>query len=194
MDVETDVLNLDLVSLYRLSTKNYHQMDKAGIFGPEDRVELIEGQLVAMPTIAPRHALAVDALNEIFVLAVAGRARVRTQQSVLLNDMTEPQPDLTLARLGWRGYPTNHPGPDDIFLLVEVSDSTLPFDRGVKRRLYARAGVAEYWIVDLTRNLVHVHRAPQDGAYTSIETRTPADTLNVTAFPELRIEAASLFF
>ena len=194
MDVEIDVLNPDRVDLYRLSTKRYHQMDEAGIFGPEDRVELIDGQLVAMPTAGSRHALAVDALTEIFVLALAGRARVRVQHSVLLNDMTEPQPDLVLARPGWRGHPDSHPGPDDILLLVEVSDSTLAFDTGVKRRLYARAGVGEYWIVDLTRNLVHVHRAPQGGAYTSIEPRSPADTLDVAAFPDLRIEAASLFF
>ena len=75
-----------------------------------------------------------------------------------------------------------------------MSDSTLGFDKRLKRRLYAQAGVGEYWIVDLVRNLVHVHRAPLDGAYTNIEARTQADTLDVAAFPEVRIEAAALFF
>ena len=103
MDADTEVLNPDPLSLYRLTTRHYHRMDEAGIFGPEERVELIEGQLVAMAATGPRHALAVDALTEIFVLALAGRARVRVQQSVLLNDMTEPQPDLVLARPGTLG-------------------------------------------------------------------------------------------
>ncbi len=193
VDGGPDVLSRQEVPIRRLSTAEYHRMAEAGILDWNDRVELIEGQLVEMSAIGPRHALVVDALNEMFVLAVSGRAKVRVQNPVVLSRVTEPNPDLVLARPGWRGYPAEHPGPGDVLLLVEVSDSSLRLDRGVKLEVYARAGIGEYWIVDLSRNAVHVHRTPGDGAYRVVTTLGRSDTLEVAALPGVAIEVDRLF-
>ena len=193
MDGGTNVLSRHDMPIRQLSRVDYHRMAEAGILGSKDRVELIEGQLVAMSAIGPRHALVVDALTETFVLAVHGRAKVRVQNPVVLDGVTEPNPDVVLARPGWHGRPFEHPGPKDILLLVEVADSSLTIDRVVKREIYARAEVSEYWVVDLTRNVVHVHRAPCAGAYTVSMTRGWPDTLDVAALAGITIEVASLF-
>ena len=193
MDGSADLLNREEVSLRRLSTVDYHRMAEAGILEADERIELIEGQLVAMSPIGPRHALAVDALTELFVIAARGRAKVRVQNPVVLNGVNEPNPDLVLARIGWRGFPQEHPGPDDILLLVEVADSSLATDRRVKRGLYARAGVGEYWIVDLTRNTVHVHRRPRDGDYDTVIVVSGSDVLDMAALPDFTVPVHSLF-
>src|SRR6476660_8332454 len=109
----TDILSRHPVTRHRLTVTEYHRLGEAGILGEDDRVELLEGQLVDMSPIGPRHALAVDALNELLVLAVAGKAAVRVQNPITLDDRSEPQPDIVLARRPWRGHPTSHPGPED---------------------------------------------------------------------------------
>ncbi len=133
MDVaDTDVLSRHPVPRHRLTLDQYHRLVEAGILGEDDRVELLAGQLVEMSPIGPRHALAVDALKELLVMAVGGRARARAQNPIELDDTSEPQPDFALVRRPWRGYRGAHPRPDDIFLLVEVADSSLNTDRGAK--------------------------------------------------------------
>ena len=105
------ILSRYQVLRHRLTVDDYHRLDEAGILGEDDRVELLEGQLVDMPAIGPRHALAVDALTELLVLAAAGRATVRVQNPIVLDDASEPQPDFTLLRKPWHGYPDAHPRP-----------------------------------------------------------------------------------
>ena len=136
----TDILSRHRVPRHRLTLDEYHRLGEAGILGEDDRVELLEGQLVDMSPIGPRHALAVDALTELLVVAVAGRAGVRVQNPIVLDDATEPQPDIVLVRRPWRGYPTSHPRPGDIFLVIEVADTSRETDLGAKLELYARAG------------------------------------------------------
>jgi Uma2 family endonuclease len=146
-----------------------------------------------MSPIAPRHAIVTENLTALFVTAFAGRARVRCQLPVVLNDGSEPQPDLALVQRPWRGYPHTHPGPDDIFLLIEVADSSLDFDRTVKVELYARAGIREVWIVDLTTDLVFLHRGPSGGGYDSVvRVETPA-ALGVESLPGVTIPVAEVF-
>jgi Uma2 family endonuclease len=156
----TDVLDRHQVPRHRLTVNEYHRLGEAGVLGEADRVELLEGQLVDMSPIGPRHALAVDALVELLVAAVAGRAGVRAQNPIELDDRTEVQPDIALVRRPWQGYPAAHPRPVDIFLLIEVADTSLQTDRGAKLELYARAEVREFWIVDLTTDGVLVYRDP----------------------------------
>lgn len=156
----SDVLSRHPVARHRLTVGRYHRLGEAGILGEDDRVELLEGQLVDMAPIAPRHALAVDALNELLVIAVAGRAGVRVQNPIELDDATEPKPDVVLVRRPWRGYPTSHPRAGDIILVIEVADTSRETDLGAKLALYARAGIREFWIVDLTTDGVRVRRNP----------------------------------
>jgi len=189
----TDILSRYQVPRHRLTVRDYHRLAEAAVLGEDDRVELLEGQLVDMSPIGPRHALATDALTELLVLAVAGRAAVRVQNPIVLDDASEPQPDFALVRRPWDGYPGAHPGPNDIHLLIEVADSSLEFDRGAKLELYAHAGIREFWIVDLTTNTVIVHRSPRHGGYDDVTTAASSGILYVESLPEVAIPAASLF-
>ena len=190
---QTDILSRYHVARHRLTVRDYHRLTEAGILGEDDRVELLEGQLVDMPAIGPRHALAVDALTELLVLAAAGRATVRVQNPIVLDDRSEPQPDFTLLRKPWQGYPDAHPRPPDVYLLIEVADSSLEFDLGAKLELYARAGIREFWVVDLTSNRVLVHRDPGDGRYGSIAVVGMSGVLQVEALPGVTIPVARIF-
>ncbi len=137
-----DIMTRYPVPRHRLTRRDYYRLGEAGILGENDRVELPEGQLIDMSAIGPRHAIVTENLNELLVTAFAGRARIRCQDPVVLNDGSEPQPDLALVRRPWRRYP--HPEPDDIFRLIEVADSSPAFDRTVKLELCARAGIRDF--------------------------------------------------
>jgi Uma2 family endonuclease len=190
---EVDVLSRHPVPRHRLTVNDYHRLGEAGILGEDDRVELLAGQLVDMSPIGPRHALAIDALTELLVTAVAGRAAVRVQNPVVLDDESEPQPDLTVVRRPWRGHPHEHPRPEDILLLIEVADSSLDTDRGAKLELYARAGIREFWIVDLTTNCVLVHRQPSGDRYELVTRVESSCVLDVGELPNVTLPAALLF-
>jgi Uma2 family endonuclease len=190
----TDILSrYPVPRRHRLTRRDYYRLGEAGILADADRVELLEGQLVDMSPIGPRHAIVTDNLTELLVTGFASRTRVRCQQPVVLDDGSEPQPDLALARRPWTGYPHDHPGPDDIFLLIEVSDSSLGFDSTVKRDLYARAGIQELWIVDLTTDTVLVHRRPSPGGYGSVVSVQVPAALGVEALPGTMIPVAAIF-
>ena len=188
-----DILIRYPVPRHRLTTRDYHRMGEAGILSGNDRVELLEGQLVDMSPIGPRHAIVTENLNELLVTAFAGRARIRCQDPVVLDDGSEPQPDLALVRRPWRGYPHTHPEPGDIFLLIEVADSSLDFDRTVKLELYARACIREVWIVDLTTDGVLVHRRPSGGGYGSVVRVESPGVLGIEELPGVTISVAEVF-
>ncbi len=190
---DTGVLSRYQVPRHRLTRRDYYRLAEAGILSEDDRVELLEGQLVDMSAIGARHALAVDALTELLILAAAGRAVVRVQNPIVLDDSSEPQPDFTLVRRHWDGYPNDHPRPADVYLLIEVADSSLEFDLGAKLELYARAGIREFWVVDLTSNRLLVHRSPGDGRYASMAVVDRSGTIQVEALPELTISVAQIF-
>ena len=190
---DIDILGRHPVRRHRLTLDDYHRLGEAGILGEDDRVELLEGQLVDMSPIGPRHALAVDALNELLVTAVSGRAGVRVQNPIVLDGGTEPQPDIVLVRRPWRGYPGSHPGPEDIILIIEVANSSRDMDLGAKRELYARAGIREFWIVDLIADGVLVCRNPGGDRYQSVTRVEPVAFLDVEGLPGITIPAGSLF-
>ncbi len=151
---------------HRLTVHDYHRMADAGIFGEDDRIELIDGDLIDMAPIGPGHAASVNRLAEAFILACAGRTIVSIQNPVHLDQSSEPQPDLAILRRRADFYAAGaHPGPADILLLVEAADSSLHYDRTVKLPLYARAGIAELWIVDLKRRALDAYREPAGGEY-----------------------------
>lgn len=190
---QVDVLSRHPVPRHRLTVREYHRLGDAGILGEDNRVELFEGQLVDMSPIGPRHALAVDALNEHLVRAVAGRAAVRVQNPIELDGGSESQPDIALVRRPWGGYPTAHPGPVDVLLLIEVADTSLEIDRGAKLELYARAAIPEFWLVDLTADRVLVHRDPNGDGYAAVITVERSGALDIKALPGVAVPAAALF-
>ena len=141
----------------------YYAMAEAGILAEDDRVELLDGEIIAMAPIGSRHASCVDRLSEMLFEKLGRRAILRVQGPVRLDNSTEPQPDLLL--LERRDYSEGHPGPDDVLLLIEVSDTTAGFDRNEKLSLYARSGIREVWIVDLPAQSVGVHTEPTGSEY-----------------------------
>ena len=151
-----------------LTVAEYHRMGEVGILTERDRVELIEGELIAMSPIGSEHAGTVNALNRLLVQAVGERGVVAVQNPVRLDDLSEPQPDFAVLKPRADDYRRATPRSADVLLIVEVADTSLAYDRDVKRSLYARHGVPEFWIVNLATNEVEVCRAPTGDQYASV--------------------------
>ena len=151
-----------------LTVAEYHRMGEVGILTERDRVELIEGELIAMSPIGSEHAGTVNALTRLLVQAVGERGIVAVQNPVRLDDLSEPQPDFAVLKPRADDYRRATPRSADVLLIVEVADTSLAYDRDVKRSLYARHGVPEFWIVNLAANEVEVCRAPTGDQYASV--------------------------
>ena len=158
---------------HRLDVDAYYKMAEAGILTPGDRVELIDGEIIDLNPIGSPHAGKTNQLARLFAKAAAdGHVLTSVQNPLRLDAYNEPEPDLMLLRPRADDYETSHPGAADVFLLVEVSDSSLSYDRGAKLALYARFGVAEVWIIDIAGSAVEIYRQPKEGAYSLTERRT----------------------
>lgn len=182
--------------LRRLTLDDYHWLIEHGFFQPQDRVELIEGYLVEISPFHPRQAGAVDAMMEALMFAVQRQAQVRIQQPITLPEQsTEPEPDFVLA-LRQENYRLKHPHPDDIYLVGEVSDSTLLYDRGKKAQLYAAARIPEYWIVNMVDNVLEVYREPMgsrgNADYRIKLTYMATDAIAPLALPACSIQLATI--
>jgi Uma2 family endonuclease len=151
-----------------LTIAEYHRMGEVGILTGRDRVELIEGELVAMAPIGREHSGTVNALTRLLVEIVGDRGVVAVQNPVQLDDLTEPEPDFAVLKPRPDYYRRATPRADDVLLLIEVADSSLAYDRAVKRSLYARHGIPEFWIVNLTAGEVEVCRTPTGDNYASV--------------------------
>lgn len=147
------------------TVSEYQRMGAAGVFAPEARVELIEGEIIEKSPIGSRHAACVDLITEIFNEQLRGRAIVRAQNPIVLDDFSEPKPDITILRVRSDRYRDAHPRPDDVLLVIEVADATIDYDRRVKMPLYARAGIAEALIFNLMEDQVEYFSQPQDDNY-----------------------------
>jgi len=150
------------VQRHRFTVEEYHSMGETGLLGEDDRVELIDGEIVEMAAIGWRHANCVNALNMLLARFAQDRYVVSVQNPITISEYGEPQPDLVLLR----NQPVGRlPGPEDVLLVVEVSDTTLSYDRHVKLPRYAAAGVPEVWIVDLEGRRIEVHAGPSAEGY-----------------------------
>lgn len=161
----------------------YHQMARAGILTETDRVELIEGEIIAMSPIGVRHAACVKRLNDLFSLHFRGEAIISVQDPIKLSRYSEPEPDVALLRYRADYYAEKTPEAADVLLIVEVADTTVAFDRQVKEGLYARAGIQEYWIVNLVDSVIEVYRQPADGTYKEHFQVQQGETVTAVAFP-----------
>jgi Uma2 family endonuclease len=159
-------------------------MGKIGIIAPDERVELLDGELVAMPPIDPEHAYSVRLLLHRLQERYAGRASLSIQGPVTLDNWSEPQPDAMLNALPEERYATAHPTPEQSLLVVEVAQSSLSYDSGKKLRAYARRGVREYWIVDLVHQRIDVYREPRAERYDVRLTFERGASVAPLAFPD----------
>src|SRR5262249_33176437 len=150
---------------HRFSVKEYYRMADAGVLRPDARVELLNGEIIDMSPSGPFHGGLVKRLSKIFTLKARSRWIVSTQDPLHLDDHSEPQPDLMLLKPRDDEYTTRHPQPDDVYLLIEVSDSTIEYDRTEKLSAYGRAGIPEVWIVNLNELTIEVYREPHFAGY-----------------------------
>jgi Uma2 family endonuclease len=171
----------------RFTVDEYHRMLEAGIVREGERVELIRGELIQKMTINPGHGGCTPFLNATLLPRLVGRALVSPGHPVVILPDSEPEPDLTLLKPRVDFYRRAHPRPEDVLLVVEVADSSRRFDRTVKRPLYAEAGIAEYWIVDLVDEVVEVHRQPEGGAYRQVERIGRGGSVSPQAFPDVTL-------
>ena len=169
------------------TVQEYHLMGEAGILSEDDRVELIEGEIVQMAAIGTRHATCVRRLIRQFRQLPEESAILDVQNPIQLTERTEPQPDVVLLQFRFDYYETAHPMPSEVLLLVEVSDSTIDFDRDVKVPNYARSGIQEVWLWDLEVNCLEVYRNPTANGYTSMQKFERREMVSPLAFPEFEV-------
>lgn len=170
----------------------YHRMAQAGIFSEDDRVELLQGEIVTMAPIGSRHQACVDRLAGILSRLVAGRAIVRVQGPVRLDDHSEPQPDVALLKDRADYYAQAHPRPEDVLLVIEVAETSAEADREVKVPLYARAAIPEVWLVDLSGESIEVFQKASPQGYQEVRRVRRGDRLVPQAFPDLDLAAGGL--
>lgn len=171
----------------RCSVDAYERMHDTGILDPDLRTELLDGRIFVVPPARALHSSIVDRLNRLFTVRLQDNAIVRVQGHVPLSDWSYPAPDLSLLAPSDDFYPQGHPKSDQCLLFVEVADSSSRRDRETKLPLYAAAGISEYWIVDVKRRQVIVHREPADSHYGWQATFGDGQRVIPQAFPDLRI-------
>lgn len=171
---------------YRWTVEEYEELGRKGIFDEDDRVELLNGEIVIMSPIGVRHATAVTRLNNYLARKSRERFNVSPQNPFNLDEYSQPQPDLTLLDPVCDKLP-RHPEPAEIFLVIEVSDSTVRYDRQDKGPAYARRGIREFWLLNLDANCLEVFRDPEGETFRDTRTLGPGETIAPLAFPDLEL-------
>jgi Uma2 family endonuclease len=176
--------SIGMVTLKKWTVQDLLALEKAGRLEPDERIELLDGEVYKMPPMGEGHASETDYLTQLFVSRFVSKAVVRIQGPVFLADSDLPQPDLALLKFDPTFYRKSHPKPEDIYLVVEISDSTLTYDRGRKLKRYANAGIREVWIINLIDNHTEVFRDPAGDEYLTRFVVRAGEAVAPLAFPE----------
>ncbi|MEA5533833.1 Uma2 family endonuclease [Crocosphaera sp. XPORK-15E] len=169
----------------KFTVKEYHKMAEFGILTPEDRVELIQGEIIAMSPIGLKHAACVNRLNQLFYKRLGDKIIISIQNPIQLNNYSEPQPDLVLLKPRPDFYENEIPKSEDIYLLIEVADSTIKYDQEVKLTLYAQSNIPEVWIINLNHQTLEVYRQPQGNQY--LNQQKDVKRISPLAFSEISL-------
>ena len=172
------------------TVEEYHKIAEAGVLGEDDRVELIRGEIVMMSPIGAAHVHFVNRLNKILVPKVGELGLVSVQNPVIVDPHSEPQPDILVLKP--RDYRTRLPAREDVLLAVEVADTSLAYDRRVKRPLYAEAMVPEYWVLDVAAAVIERCTGPEGDGYRHMERLRSGDSVTLIALPAITIELAAI--
>lgn len=184
-----------LLQRHLLTVDDYYRMAETGVLAPDARVELIEGEIIAMAPQRSLHASTVNELVKRLTIALArqgDRAMVTCQTPLRLSQRSEPEPDLMLLRPRDDGYAQSHPGPADVLLLIEVADTSVRYDREIKLPLYAQHGVAEVWIVDLQAGLLRMHRRPDADGYLETNASQTPGVVTLPGLPGVDVDLTGL--
>lgn len=171
----------------RFTVADLLRLAEIGFLADDERIELIEGEIVEMSPISEGHASTVMRLVWLFSRVFGQRALLNVQNPIQLDEVTLPQPNVALLRPRDDFYSQRHPGPADILLLIEISDTTLAYDRRVKTALYNAAGVIEYWIINLPDHVIEVYREPRPDGYRTMTRYAPGETLSPLAFADVAL-------
>ncbi|NEQ38729.1 MAG: Uma2 family endonuclease [Okeania sp. SIO3I5] len=163
----------------------YYKILEAGVLTGNERVELIRGEIIKMSPMGIRHPACVKCLTELFILRLAQTVTVGVQDPVRLNNTSEPQPDISLLQRRPDFYRTQQPQPENVFLLIEVSDTTIKYDTEVKVPLYAENNIVEVWLVNLTEECLEVYRQPTANGYEIVQTFQKGETVTIQALPNV---------
>ena len=181
---------MQVLATYRFTVDDYHRLGEAGILSEDDRIELLNGDLVVREPVGGEHRTLVDSLTILFASRIGqARYRIGIQNPISLDTHSEPQPDVVLYTSSVRG---RHPRPDEIFLLIEVADTSLAYDRGPKLEAYARGGILEVWVIDAIRRRIFIHRKPDQGRYQYMLETKGDDVLTVDAFPDITLPVSTI--
>ena len=177
----------------KLTVEAYHDLGAAGHLTEDDRIELIEGDLIEMAPIGGPHLNGVNRLTAFFVRSIGGRGIVSVQNPVILGRHSESQPDLVILAPHMDARDAGVPTAKDVLLVVEVSDSTVTYDCGTKLPLYARHGIAEVWLINLRSSRIEVYRTPADGGYAPMREIGPGESISMLALPDVRLAWDTVF-
>lgn len=179
---------------HHFTVAEYHQMIAAGVFDEDERMELIDGEIINMSPMNSLHAGYVGRLINLFAARFAGQSFLTSQTPVNLLVDSEPEPDIALLKPRSDSYTQAHPTPDDVLLLVEVSDSTIEFDLKIKHAAYARAGIRELWILNLPERRLEVFRDPGEHGYREHRLLWADDSIAPLAFPEIAVKVSDILW
>jgi len=175
------------------TVEEYHRMAEAGILAEDERVELIDGEIVEMAPIGTRHIGCVINATRLFITRLGDRAVISPQNPVVILPRSEPQPDVVLLRPGAVSYSHKRPASEDVLLAVEVADTTVRFDRLVKARLYSRAGIPEFWLCLVADGVIEVYRGPSVDGYAGVTVHGSGEIVSALAFPDVSFAVADFF-
>ena len=173
--------------------EQYQLMDEVGVFPQGDRLELINGEIIQMSPIGRKHVACIIRLTKLMEQKLGDRAMVSAQNSILLPDKSQPQPDLAILKYRDDFYENGLPTPEDILLIIEVADSSIDYDRDVKAPLYAAAGIPEMWLFDVNQKLITGYSQPSPSGYKRIQHYEAGDSLGIIAFADVTFRWDELF-
>lgn len=176
----------------RFTVEDYYRMLEAGILHEDDHVELIRGEIRTMSPKGPRHSSSNTRANRYFSNLLGDKVIIRLQDPIHLDDFSEPEPDVVLAALADDEYDYHHPTPKEIYLVLEIADSSLDYDRDEKSQLYAQAGIQQYCILNLRERELEDYRQPKRNGYRSKQTYSADQSFTLVAFPNINVEVKAL--
>jgi Uma2 family endonuclease len=184
-------MSVNLAKHY-FTVSEYQRMGETGVLAPGARVELIEGEIIEMSPIGSRHAACVEIISDRLHEIGRGKFLVRTQNPIVLDDFSEPEPDVSVLKSREDYYRDAHPRPQDVFLVIEVADTTVPFDRQVKLPLYARVGIPEYVIFNLADEVVECYSQPDMAGYQQSKILKRGDRFESMAVADLTLDVETI--
>jgi Uma2 family endonuclease len=176
-----------------ITTSEYDRMIEAGIYTENDRIELLNGEIIEIMPKGPKHSVVNDSIIDLFTKTFGEKVYVRSQNPIILDNFSEPEPDIVLVKPPRRKYLENHPTPADILLVMEISDTTLAYDRDDKAQAYSRNGIQQYLLLNLQNQTLEDYREPNADGYGAKRTYRSSDVFNLVAFPEIEIKFDDLF-